>query len=219
MTQVRADGAHRAPSSTPRPGRPRDASIDERAAAAVLRLLDQGSYRELTLDRVAVEAGTSKPALRRRWASLPGVVVHALITVMGTTPTPDTGCLRCDLVAGIGGLAETFVSTPITSALPGLVADLAGDAELRERFTRDYFDARRDTTRAVLARAVDRGELNTAIDVELALDLLAAPLYYRALFAHEPISPRTAETIVDIVLNGLSAHGVSNSATAHSPEN
>lgn len=213
MTQADSGDVRRASSAIGRPGRPRDTSIDDRTAAAVLRLLGQGTYRDLTLDRVAAEARTSKPALRRRWGSLPGVVVHTLMTVMGTSPTPDTGCLRCDLVTGIGGLAETLASTPVTAALPGLIADLAGDADLRERFIRDYFDARRSTTRTVLVRAIDHGELDPSTDVELMLDLLAAPLYYRALFGHEPIAAGTAEAIVDALLDGLSVapgstHGV-----------
>ena len=212
MTQAGPGDADRTSSAPARSGRPRDASIDERAATAVLRLLDEGTYRDLTLDRVAAEARTSKPALRRRWGSLPGVVVHTLITVMGTSPTPDTGCLRCDLVTGIGGLAESLASTPVTAALPGLVADLAGDPELRDRFTRDYFDARRSTTRTVLERALGTGELDPSTDVELVLDLLAAPLYYRALFAHEPIAAETAEKIVDTLLTGLVVDPVSEHA-------
>jgi len=210
MTQAGPGDSRRTSSIPARSGRPRDASIDERAAAAVMRLLGEGTYRDLTLDRVAAEARTSKPALRRRWGSLPGVVVHTLITVMGTSPTPDTGCLRCDLVTGIGGLAESIASTPVTTALPGLIADLAGDPELRERFTRDYFDARRSTTRAVLERARDKGELDPSTDIELVLDLLAAPLYYRALFAHEAITTDTAERIVDTLLDGLSVDAASN---------
>ena len=204
-----------APSAS-RAGRPRDVSIDARAAEAVVRLLTTGTYRELTLDRVAAEAGTSKPALRRRWGSLPGVVVHALVTVVGTSPTPDTGCLRCDLVVGIGTLAESVATTPVGAALPGLVADLAGDAELRAIFSERYFEARRATTRIVLQQAVERGEVDPAVDLELVLDLLAAPLYYRTLFAHQPIDGRTAEAVVDLVLAGVApARGEHNAGPGH----
>lgn len=191
--------------SPPPPGRPRDTTIDARATAAVVELLASVPYSALTLEGVAAAAGTSKPALRRRWGSLPGVVVHTLISVLGTTPTPDTGCVHCDLITGISTLADAFQGSPITRALPGLVSDLEADPALREVFRRDYFEARRATSRAVLEHAVERGDIQGGLDMELTLDLLAAPLYYRAFFGHQPIDDGLAERTVLSVLNGVAS--------------
>lgn len=177
--------------------------IDVRATEAVVELLDTLPYSALTLEAVAAAAGTSKPALRRRWKSLPGVVVHTLISLLGTTPTPDTGCVHCDLVKGISNLAEAFEDSPITRALPGLLSDLEADPELRELFRRDYFEARRATSRVVLEHAIERGDIQEGLDMELTLDLLAAPLYYRAFFGHQPIDAGLAERTVLSVLNGV----------------
>lgn len=202
MTQPAPDAPRSAPRQSPH-GRPRDASIDARTTDAVLDLLTRTPYSALTLEAVATAAGTSKPALRRRWKTLPGVVVHTLISVLGTTPTPDTGCVHCDLVVGISNLAESFTTSAVASALPGLVSDLAGDPELKELFLRDYFEARRGTTRTVLEHAVDRGEIDATVDMELTLDLLAAPLYYRAFFTHQPVDDQLAERTVLSVLQGI----------------
>lgn len=201
MEQI--DRAEGSPSSSAAPGRPRDTTIDARVTGAVVELLATVPYSALTLEGVAAAAGTSKPAVRRRWGSLPGVVVHTLISVLGTTPTPDTGCVHCDLIAGISTLSDTFQASPITRALPGLVSDLEADPELREVFRRDYFEARRATSRAVLEHAVERGELQDGLDLELTLDLLAAPIYYRAFFGHQPIDDGLAERTVLSVLNGV----------------
>lgn len=206
MTQPEQGGtppSSSSPANPPTPGRPRDASIDARSTEAVIQLLGTLPYSALTLDGVAAAAGTSKPALRRRWKSLPGVIVHTFISVLGTTPTPDTGCVHCDLVTGISNLAEAFESSPITRALPGLLSDLEKDPELRQRFLLDYFEARRATTRAVLERAVESGDIRPGIDMDLTLDLLAAPLYYRAFFGHQPIDAVLAERTVLSVLNGV----------------
>lgn len=184
-------------------GRPRDTAIDVRVTEAVVELLRIAPYSALTMERVAAAAGTSKPALRRRWKSLPGIVVHTLISILGTAPTPDTGCVHCDLVAGISNLAEAFSKSPITRALPGLISDLEADPELRELFRREYFEARRATTRTVLEHAIERGDIQTGLDMELALDLLAAPLYYRAFFGHQPIDADLAKRTVFNVLNGV----------------
>ncbi|MFZ4893892.1 TetR-like C-terminal domain-containing protein [Plantibacter sp. Mn2098] len=187
-------------------GRPRDTSIDARATEAVLELLESAPYSSLTMEAVAAKADTSKPALRRRWKSLPGVVVHTLIEALGPAETPDTGCVHCDLVIGASEVADTFSFSSVTHALPGLLSDLASDPELRELFIREYFDSRRDATRAVFENAISRGEIHEGIDMELTLDLVAAPLYYRAFFGHQPITREVAERSVLSVLNGIATN-------------
>lgn len=201
MTQPEQDDS--IPGRPSSQGRPRDAAIDTRVTEAVVELLRIAPYRALTMERVAVAAGTSKPALRRRWKSLPGIVVHTLISVLGTAPTPDTGCVHCDLISGISNLGEAFGDSPITRALPGLISDLEADPELRDLFRREYFEARRATTRTVLEHAIERRDIKAGLDMELTLDLLAAPLYYRAFFGHQPIDADLAKRTVLSVLNGV----------------
>lgn len=201
MTQSGQDNS--LPAGPRTQGRPRDATIDGRVVEAVVELLSIVPYSELTMEGVASAAGTSKPALRRRWKSLPGIVVHTLISVLGTAPTPDTGCVHCDLVAGISNLGEAFGNSPITRALPGLISDLESDLELRDLFRREYFEARRATTRIVLEQAIGRRDIRVGLDMELTLDLLAAPLYFRAFFGHQPIDADMAKRTVLSVLNGV----------------
>ncbi|MFC5187538.1 TetR/AcrR family transcriptional regulator [Actinomadura harenae] len=186
-----------------RPGRPRDARIDETVPRAVLDLLDEVGYAGLTMEGVAARAGTSKPALRRRWRSLPHMVVEALARTVGTSPTPDTGCTHCDLVTGIGTLSRAFTTTVGRRVLPALVADLAGDPDLEKEFRRSYFEPRRATTAAALRRGIERGDIRPDADIDLLLDMLAATTYYRVLFGHLPITPGLAEDVVTVVLAGV----------------
>lgn len=185
------------------PGRPRDAGIDDRATAAVLHLLSGAPYSQLTLEAIAVEAQTSKPALRRRWKSMPGVVIHAMIATLGTSPTPNTGCVHCDLTEGLSGLAKSFADSPLGGALPGLLSDLAATPALRETFMAEYFEPRRASSRKVLEAAIVRGEVRETLEMELALDMLAAPLYHRVFFGHQPITAEVAEATVMGVLRGI----------------
>ena len=59
--------------------------------------------------------------------------------------------------------------------------------------------------RAVLERAVARGELSAEIELDLVHDLLVAPLLYRWLITDGPVDQRLTTQIVDIVLSGLHA--------------
>ncbi|WP_143174226.1 TetR/AcrR family transcriptional regulator [Streptoalloteichus hindustanus] len=186
-----------------RSGRPRDERIDSAVRAATVDLLNEVGYAALTLEAVAVRAGTSKPALRRRWRGRQHLVVDALAATVGTSPTPDTGCTHCDLIAGIQTLTEAFTTKIGRRVLPALVADLADDPELAETFLNRYFHPRRATTAEALRRGIERGDLSPDTDIDLLLDMLASTTYYRVLFGHLPVTEGLAKQVVETILAGV----------------
>jgi Tetracyclin repressor-like, C-terminal domain len=74
------------------------------------------------------------------------------------------------------------------------------DVELAETFRREVLDARRKSMRAAFARGGARGEVRGNLELELLLDMLTGPFYYRVLFGHAPISRRMASDVVEYVL-------------------
>jgi len=62
----------------------------------------------------------------------------------------------------------------------------------------------RDALRQVLKRGITRGELRRTTDVELALDMLAGPLFYRYLMLGLPVSDRYTNAVVDAALRAFS---------------
>ena len=164
-----------------RPGRPRDTRRDEEILTAVLRLLDDTSYSELTIAAIARDAGVGKPTLYLRWPSKAAVVADAVVRVMSADPFPDLGDVRSDLVAGLREIIHRFATTVAGHVLPGLVADLHDDPALLAAFDERYFQPRRRSVRAALKRGVERGELAADIDHDLAVDMLVGPVYYGLL--------------------------------------
>lgn len=102
---------------------------------------------------------------------------------------------------------------PLGRALPGLVADMARDAELARAIREEVLGRRRTSMREAFARARARGETRGNLDIDLLLDMLTGPFYYRALFGHVPISDRTTRDVVEYVLriasSGLPAAQIS----------
>ncbi|MBO9568033.1 MAG: TetR/AcrR family transcriptional regulator [Cellulomonas iranensis] len=195
------------PENTSRPaparGRPRDPRIDAAVQAAALEVLEERGYAGFTLDEVAHRAGTSTPAVRRRWRSRQHLVVDTLLDRIGPAPTPDTGCTHCDLIAGIGTLSPAFGAGLGRRVLPALVADLADDPELEAAFFGRLFHPRRASTAEALRRGVERGDIAPDADVDLLLDMLGATAYYRLLFGHLPVTPSLAEDVVHVVMAGV----------------
>lgn len=185
-------------------GRPRDSALDTAILEATRELLAESGYSGLTMEAVAGRAGTTKPAIRRRWPSRQRLVVASLTETMGNAPTPDTGCTHCDLILGIETLSHAFGGDFGRRTLPALVADLADDPELDLLFAETFFHPRRASTEAALLRGIERGDIRPDADLDLLLDLLGATTYHRVLFGHAPITPELAHDVVMAVLDGAS---------------
>jgi len=187
---------------TPHLGRPRDERIDAEVVSAVLEVLRSGGYRAVTIAEIAHRTKRGRSSIYRRWPSKRHLVAYAVVSEMGATPAADTGALRLDLNSVVESLLHAF-GGPLRQALPGLVADMANDTGLRDTIRREVLAIRRKSMRQALARAVRRGEIRGGFDVELILDMLTGPFYYRALFGHAPISRRMAQEAVEYVLRAV----------------
>jgi AcrR family transcriptional regulator len=198
-TGEQAGGDERIPAR--RPGRPRDAHRDEVILSAALEILTAEGYAGLTIEGVATRAGVGRPTIYRRWASKPALVVAALAgSVRIAVPDVDTGSLRRDLVAMQRHQIVLMNSPDSRRITAGLVADLATDPELWLTYVREYLSPRRAVDFRVLQRAVDRGELAPDADFAFVHDLLAGPLFMRAVVWGEPLAEDVAEKTADVIL-------------------
>ena len=189
-----------------RSGRPRDDSIDREVVAAVLGALRSRGYHSVTIEGIARTVWRASTSLYRRWPSKRRLVTYAVLNELGNRPAANTGDLRRDLEAAGGTLMRAF-SGPLGLALAGLVADMAEDVELAETLRREVLATRRKSMREAFARAQARGEIRTDLNIELVLDMLTGPFYYRTLFGHAPISRRMARDVVEYVLR-IAQHGI-----------
>jgi AcrR family transcriptional regulator len=183
------------------PGRPRDARRDEAILKATLEILLAEGYQALTIESVASRAGVGRPTIYRRWPSKPALVVAALVESSRLAiPVVDTGSLRGDLLAVQRHQIE-LMNAPMTRRVTtGLIADLATDPELAERYITQYLVPRRDAVWKVLQRAVDRGELDRDVDFAFVNDLLIGPLFMRAIVWGQPLGRDAAEETTDVIL-------------------
>jgi AcrR family transcriptional regulator len=187
-------------------GRPRDERIDTEVVSAVLNALKEGGYRAVTIDGIARRAGRARTSLYRRWPSKCNLVAYAVVSEMGDNPAADTGSVRGDLEATVGTLLNAFAG-PLGSALAGLVADMAQDAALAATIRQEVLSARRKSMREALERARARGEVRAGLDVELVLDMLTGPFYFRTLFGHAPVTRDMTRLVVDYILRLVAPEG------------
>lgn len=116
-------------------GRPRDARIDDAVLEATRALLAEVGYSALALTTVAARAGTSVPALRRRWATKAQLVHEAIF--VGEIPDSDTGphSIEDEVRRVVDETAALFSADAARHAIPGLMADFVADPALQHAIT------------------------------------------------------------------------------------
>lgn len=183
----------------PRRGRPRSAAADEAILAATLELAGEVGIAGMSMDELAQRAGVSKATVYRRWSSKEALVLDALRSAMSPFDDVDTGTLRGDLEVYLGELADRMGSGPITDVLPHLIEVSCHDAAIRTSLD-DYVRHRRVPLRTILGRAVARGDLPAAADLDVLIDTLIAPFVYRRLLSRDPIDREFVQRLLAVVL-------------------
>jgi AcrR family transcriptional regulator len=171
----------------------------QRVLQAALDVLADDGMPGFSMEAVARRAGASKPTLYRRWNSASALLVDAMDAQFRPLPDVDTGDLRADLITLLTGFVSSLTDTRFPRLLAAFIdaAERAPAlAELHGRLT----DRRREPLARVLALAVQRGEVGPAVDVDLVVDQLAAPFFYRRFVAHRPIPTDMPAAVVDAVL-------------------
>ena len=102
-----------------------------------------------------------------------------------------------DLQASLHNLSQLVADPVLGQCIRTMVPDGIRNPELgpvHEHFVRH----RRAGTIAALERAIARGELRAGLDVELAADVIAGPLFYRHLVSHMPIDDDYVDGVIDV---------------------
>ena len=195
-------------------GRPREQRADRAILAAALELMAEHGVRDLRMDDVAERAGVGKATIYRRHRSKDELVTAAVAALVTEITVPDTGSTRDDLLGLMRAAVELYSGSVEAGVMPGLVDAMTRDPELARSVREGFLARRRAAVRAVLERGVERGDLRADLDPELALDVLAGPLFYRLLVTGGPIDERLAQGVVDLVQRGFAPN---NSNPSKSP--
>ena len=191
--------------ATPQRGRPRSQKAHKAVLDAAAELMLEHGLSAVTMDAVAQRAGVSKATIYRWWPTKETLALDALYTEWAAArPVPrDTGSLRGDLLSMLRPWARLAVSRPYGRVLAALLTEAQTDPAFAAEYRQRVLEPRREQARAVLRRAIDRGEIPATTKIEVALDLLYGPLYHRLLHGHAPLNDRFVRDVIDTVLTAI----------------
>ncbi|KAF0181865.1 MAG: TetR/AcrR family transcriptional regulator [Hyphomonadaceae bacterium] len=186
-------------------GRPRDESARAEVLAAARVLLQEGGLTAVTMDRLAARTGVGKPTIYRSWPNAHAVALDALLQSAALMPAVrESAAPLMDLRKQLRKIAALF-ATPTGRSVALMIAAAQSETELAKVFRHRFMLASREEGRRLLARAIEAGEVRAKIDMEAALDLIYAPLFFRLLVGHGSLDRKFVDSVLDHALAGLKA--------------
>jgi AcrR family transcriptional regulator len=186
------------------PGRPRDARADRAILEATRELIAELGVYGFRTDDVATRAGVGKGAIYRRYRSKDELVTAAVAAIVDEEiALPDTGSTRTDLLILMREAVALYRGSAAGQLMPNLVGAMAQKPDLARAVRDGFLAGRREALAEVLRRGVERGDLRPDLDVELALDVLGGPLFYRLLVTGGPLDEQLGEGVADLILRGF----------------
>jgi AcrR family transcriptional regulator len=180
-----------------RPGG-RSALVRERVHDAVVELLGEQRWDEVSIPLIAERSGVHQATIYRRWGSISALADEvATARLAASAPLPDTGTLRGDLE-----LAAVRFAEAIAGPLGRILLRAAALAEPSDR-SPAALRTRAEQLQHMLDRATARGEKTPTL-IEL-LEGVTAPLYFHALFFGRPADADHARELVDRLLTVVAA--------------
>jgi AcrR family transcriptional regulator len=184
-------------------GRPRDEAARRRILQAALDLMEESAFTQMTMEAIAERAGASKTTVYRWWPNKAALAIEAFReAVAPELPLRDTGSLRQDLTTQMQNFARVLSGRGGRMLRSFLVAARC-DPEVAEAFRSLWSDPRRAEAKQMLRQKQSNGQLRRDADLDLVLDSLYGPLYYRFLVKNELPSQKYAESLAALVIQGL----------------
>jgi AcrR family transcriptional regulator len=191
--------------STPAPrGRPRSARAQQAILGAAHELMREEGYRALTIEGIAARAGVGKQTIYRWWPSKGAILVDAFLAQLQTHATwIETGDFRADLVTAISRAATTLADPEFGSPYAALFYEALSDPAVAATLYQQVLLPSRIAHRERMVRAQAEGTVRTDLDVDLVIDMIYAPIWYRFFTRAVPLSDLDPHALGDAVLRAI----------------
>ncbi|MCG6496424.1 TetR/AcrR family transcriptional regulator [Kitasatospora sp. A2-31] len=184
---------------------------NEQSRAAILtaaaELVSEVGFGKLTIEKIAARAGVGKQTIYRWWPSKGAVVFDAFLAANedagGGHDLPDTGDLAADLRAVLRATADELADPAFDRTGRALTAEVLNDPDLLREYRERLLDPLLEVSRARLRAARTAGPVPADADLDLAVELLYGPMYYRWLHGLGPLDHAYADRLVEAALRTL----------------
>ena len=192
-------------STSPPRGRPRSPQSREAILRATSALIREEGYSQLSIEAIAARAGVGKQTIYRWWPSKGAVAVEAFLGEIRTRfPMEESGeDFRTEVTGAISRAAEQWSDPEFGPYVAALTCAALHDPAVAEALYQHVVGPSRAGHREWMTRAQAAGEVRADIDVDLAIDLMYAPIWFRLLTRTVPLSELDPVALSDAVLRAI----------------
>ncbi|WP_255355599.1 TetR/AcrR family transcriptional regulator [Agromyces sp. Soil535] len=156
------------------------------------------------VDAIAARAGVSRTTVYKWWPSAAAVLLEGLLdrthATIESAPSATTSEALHTYLARLVALVR---DTPAGALLKGLIAASSADPGVGRALVDDWLAPRRTAVVNLLAEGVRRGEVRAGLDYGAVADVLFAPIYYRLMFQHQPLTDGLPAEIMAVCWPGI----------------
>jgi len=159
-----------------------------------------------SMDAIAASSGVSKATIYQHWRSKDALCLELMAELHGfdeSLPDVDSGDLRTDLLAVMARHPPDEYAEVRTRILPHFMAYAASHADFGHAWRTRVLEPPRAQLMRALKRAIRRGELPAALNLDFAVGLLQGPPLYwfiRKQVVHDGPIGFDPELLVDAFL-------------------
>jgi AcrR family transcriptional regulator len=185
-------------------GRPRRASAGAAIVEATLELLAEGGFQAATIEAIATRAKVGRNTIYRRWSSKEELIAEALHELTADLDVQEGEDLYDLLLDWIRDFARVFADPVFGRILPAVLGELQTNPAFARVYSERVVRPRYEALLALLARALERGELRADADIEQIADLLSGAPFVRLLpIGLPPLTERYAEELLETIWYGI----------------
>ncbi|HVN71420.1 MAG TPA: TetR/AcrR family transcriptional regulator [Desulfomonilia bacterium] len=183
------------------PGRPRSEVSKKAILQTAYQLLKKHGIQSVSSHEIAEKAGVSTATIYRWWPSKEAVMLDAFFNkVQSILPINPVGSfieqLRDHVIRSAAFLASTD-----GKIMAKIILTIYDSPTLKKEFLERFYLLRRSIGIDIANKAKTAGELPLNTNVEILIDVLYGPLFYRLFLGHEVVNESFARSIASIVLD------------------
>ncbi len=184
-------------------GRPRNLEAQKSILSASYELLLENGFQALTVDKIAKYAQVSKATIYKWWPNKAAVVMDGfLYAASERLPVPDTGSAYNDILTHATNLT-IFLTSREGTIITQLLGEGQFDSGLADAYRARYFQPRRLEAKSLLEKGIQRGELKKSIDIDICIDLIYGPIFYRLLVTGERLDESYVRQLILNAFEGI----------------
>ena len=184
-------------------GRPRNVETHKAILSASYELLLENGFQAVTVDKIAERAQVSKATIYKWWPNKAAVIMESfLYAATARLPVPDTGSALEDIVIHATNLTR-FLTSQEGTIITQLLGEGQFDSALAEAYRTRFFRPRRLEARGLLEKAIQRGELKQGLDIDISIDLIYGPIFYRLLVTGDTLDEAYVHSLLKKAFEGL----------------